>query len=212
MAGAPAKITGYNCCCPLRCKATQSLGKFKTHDQAFAKVLHHLQNSSKHYFSEEDSANCLGDHGDCIWEEEMDNWRDQDDEGTLEMPEDDRRHRPRSPGYPPPEDDRRRPRDDHRSARRSRSRESSRQRFQGSRGRGGRGKGKMSHQEQMVQNTTNMVLSRVVGNLDEQKSKVFTFAKVLGKCEAVIKTAAAVARHAANSFEDHLNASDFHVA
>ena len=59
----------------------------------------------------------------------------------------------------------------------------------------------MSQQEQMVQQTTNVVISRVVGNLDEQKSKVSTYAKVLGKCEAVIKTAAAVARHAEHRWQ-----------
>jgi len=46
-----------------------------------------------------------------------------------------------------------------------------------------------------------LTTSHLLANVQEQKDKVFAFARTLGKCEAVIKTAARVAREAALAFE-----------
>ena len=53
--------------------------------------------------------------------------------------------------------------------------------------------------QQIVEVTRERVIESVVG---EQQERVFAFAKTLGKCEAVIRTATRVARQAVSAFED----------
>ena len=177
------------------CKGAKSLGKFKSRDQAAQKVLHHLQQSDKHYLELDCAELMLEENGGCIWEEQMENWPDAD-EGFLEPP--------------PGQDDRSRDhhrRDDHsRSDRgrttrdRSRSRDNSWNWNKGNEK--GRGKGTVARQDAMIRNTTNQVLARGDGDIDEQRSRVVALAKSLGKCEAVIRTVSQVARSAVVAFEE----------
>jgi hypothetical protein len=177
-------ITGFNCHCPLTCKGQRSLGKFKSRNEAEQKVLHHLVHSEKHYMDQASAELEWENHEDCIWEERMENWPEAD-EGILE---------------PPPGQDERSRNDRSRTRHdRSRSRDNSWNLNKGKRK--GLGRGQAS-QEEMIRSTTNQVLARVVGDVDDQRSKVFAFAKTLGRCEAVIRTASQVARSAASAFEE----------
>jgi hypothetical protein len=163
-------MSGFNCCCPLRCKGTRSLGKYLTHEAAYAKVIHHLKNSDKHWLEEDAAAEAIQGNSDCIWEDEL---QVHQDEGVFEEACDARqRDRSRSPVQ-------------HR----------------------GKSAGKGGHpphrrEEQLVRRATDRVMQNVAFDQQDQKMKVFQFAKTLEKCEAVIKAATQVARQAVACFED----------
>ena len=172
-------MAGFNCCCPLRCKGNKSLGKFRTHDEAYAKLSHHLRNSDKRWLEEEAAAEVIASNAESIWEEEVPVTANaaNADEGTWEEAGD------------------------------ARNRERSRSRSRRDRSRGKSGaKGGHHHQQRREETLVRRASERVMQNVhfdhQEQKMKVFQFAKTLGKCEAVIKAATQVARQAVACFED----------
>jgi hypothetical protein len=172
---APETMQGFNCCCPLRCKGTKSLGKYLTHDDALARVMHHLKTSDKHWLDDDSASQIIAEKADCIWEDTIDIY----DEGVVEPPQEDR--------------------DNRRS--RSRSRQTQRS-HKGKGGKGGKGQHHQNREDAIVKRASDRVLANVVWDTQDQRAKVFQFAKVLGKCEAVIRTATNVARQAAMCFED----------
>lgn len=182
-------MRGFNCCCPLHCKGNRSLGKFLTHDEAHGRVIHHLNQSAKHWLSEEDGAAVIAEHPDCIWEDDVEvNQNDRAGDGERD---------------------------------RSRSRSRCASKGKGTFQHGGQHAGKHGGQhagkhassrsghsggqhreEQLVRRTSERIMESLDANQADQRNKVFQFAKVLGKCEAVIRTACNVARQAASCFED----------
>ena len=134
--------------------------------------------------------NIADNHETAIWE---------DGEGTLEEA-DEERPRPRSPRLRSRSRDNRHDRDDRRKGG-AKGKES-----KGKKGKvvAYQGKGSSSsslswRDQQIVEATRDRVIESVVS---DQQEKVFAFAKTLGKCEAVIRTATRVARSCVSAFED----------
>lgn len=180
--GAMAESQWFRGQCPL---CQKKIAGSDTHEDVFKKLLWHLQSSEKHPMEEAEAAQHIAEAGNCIWE---------DGEGKFED----------------------KPQDAETKARlrsRSRSRSYSRRRGKGkgsSSSKGKKGtevvpytgkgqKGLSKRDQQLVTATTERVISSVVA---DQANEVFAFAKTLGKCEAVIRTATRVARQAVSAFED----------
>jgi hypothetical protein len=166
------------------------------HEDAVNKMLWHLSHSEKHPMSDEEALQFLDEHPDSIWEDGEGTWEEKEVE--EEKPKPRLRSRSRSRG-----------RSDARSHDKGHQ-DRSKHWQKGSGGHGKsqaivhqRGKGSsssMSWRDQaIVERTTELVISNVV---TEQQEKVFQFAKTLGKCQAVIQTAARVARQCVSAFED----------
>lgn len=183
-ATAPTAKPVWHCHCPLKCKGNKALGSFMEYEDAVGKVLHHLMASSLHSLNEDEAGDMLRKYH-AIWKD--------DDEYFI--------HDERQRSYSPP------PRKlaieyKEKSKGRSSSHRRSRTRSR-SQGRGSsssaahRPSSARALSEQAMSETT----SHLLANVQEQKDKVFAFARTLGKCEAVIKTAARVAREAALAFE-----------
>ena len=164
-----------------------------SHEEAYGQMLWHLPSSTTHPMEEAEACQHIADNETCIWE---------DGEGTLEEPEEEKpRLRSRS----------RDRRDDRRGEKGDGNRDDRRKgggKGQESKGKKGyavvpyQGKGSRSmswRDQQIVEVTRERVIESVVG---EQQERVFAFAKTLGKCEAVIRTATRVARQAVSAFED----------
>ena len=180
----PKMVTVYACHCPLKCKGTSRLGTFSTFDQAHEKCIHHLINSSLHYMQESEAAEVLDCTADkCIWEEEA-------EEAEVEEPAA-KKIRLRSPVRPTRASSsaagsrcsRRSPSPEDRSHRKDRAGVSS----------------------EAIEKFSGKLRRTVQKDHEQQKQEVFNFAKCLGKCEAVIRTASRVARQAANAFEDNFD-------
>jgi hypothetical protein len=184
-------MRGFNCCCPLRCKGNRSLGKFLTHEDAHGRVIHHLNQSALRWLNEEDGASLIAENPDCIWEDDV--------EISHQNYEDDaERDRSRSRSRPPAKG---KGKDKHGGQHGGN--------HGGHHGRGGhQGSSRSGHsggqrrEEQLVRRTSERIMDSLDANQADQRNKVFQFAKVLGKCEAVIRTACTVARQAASCFED----------
>jgi hypothetical protein len=167
----------FYCHCPLKCKGTSRLGSFFTYEEASEKVLWHLQKSEKHYMKEGEAAECLVDNADCIWEEEVaEKDLPQQNKGTADKG--------------------------------TRSGHSSGAGGQGQTGgssswRDGRGRRPevrdRSRSRDARRSSSSIALRPA--EVTQQKQAVYNFARVLGKCEAVIRTAARVARSASMAFE-----------
>jgi hypothetical protein len=168
------------------------------HEDCLKKMLWHLQSSEKHPMTEEEALEIMEEKPDAIWE---------DEQGTAEEKEEEEKQKTTL-----------------RSRSRSRGKSGAKDRGHHDRGsshgghqsrnwqKGGGGKGQLQVQrqgksssslswrdQQIVEVTTERVISNVV---TEQQEKVFQFAKTLGKCQAVIQTAARVARQCVSAFED----------
>ena len=144
--------------------------------------------------------NIADNHETAIWE---------DGEGTLEEA-DEERPRPRSPRLRSRSRDNRHDRDDRRKGDDRDDRRKGGAKGKESKGKKGKavvayqGKGSSSsslswRDQQIVEATRDRVIESVVS---DQQEKVFAFAKTLGKCEAVIRTATRVARSCVSAFED----------
>jgi len=167
------------CChCPLKFKGTSRLGWFFTYEEASEKVLWHLEKSEKHYMKEGDAAECLVDNPDCIWFEDVaekdlpQQQKGTADKGSRSGHSSGSGGQGKSGGSTSWRDGR---------VRRPEVRDRSR-----SRGSGG---------------SSTLALREAAADVTQQKQAVYNFARVLGKCEAVIRTAARVARSASMAFE-----------
>ena len=169
----------FYCHCPLKCKGTSRLGMFFTYEEASEKVLWHLEKSEKHYMKEGEAAECLVDNVDCIWEETVKekDLPQQQKQGTA-----DKRARSSGSGH---------------STAQAKSAGSSSWRD----GRGRRPELRDRSRSRDARASSSLALRPSVAEVTEQKQAVYNFARVLGKCEAVIRTAARVARQASSAFE-----------
>lgn len=147
---------------------------------ASEKVLWHLEHSEKHYMKEADAAETLSETPGCIWEQEFDEDDAQKEQFVAPRPKSrwNAHERHREPARSS------RDRSRHQIADRERSRD---------RGRSSEAAAARSSEGRLVLREQNVT---------EQKQAVYNFARVLGKCEAVIRTAARVARQASSAFED----------
>ena len=158
------------------------------------------------WVAEEDGATLIAEHPDCIWEDDVD-ISQHDHEGDAAQDRSRSRSRQAVKGTGKAQHGGRREGNHggRHEGNHGGQRASSRGGYQGSSRSGG------AHRrdtEQLVQRTSERIMENLDANQADQRNKVFQFAKVLGKCEAVIRTACAVARQAASCFED-IAAFDF---
>ena len=168
----------WYCHCPLKCKGTSRLGWFFTYEEASEKVLWHLEKSEKHYMQEGAAAECLVDNPECIWEEQVAEKDLQQQKATAD-----------------------------RGTRSGHSTGSGGQRKSGGStswrdgGRGRRLEVRDRSRSRDARGSSSLALRPAAAEVTLQKQAVYNFARVLGKCEAVIRTAARVARQASSAFE-----------
>ena len=176
----PAEVTQvFYCHCPLKCKGTSRLGWFFTYEAASEKVLWHLSKSEKHYMLETEAADCLMDNADCIWEETV---ADKDLPQQQKVAADKGTRSAHSSG----------------SGGQGTSGGSTSWRD----GSGWRPELRDRSRSRDAHGSSSLALRpSAAAEVTEQKQAVYNFARVLGKCEAVIRTAARVARQASSAFE-----------
>jgi len=201
--------------CPLRCnKKCRNLGKFYSYEDAVGRVLYHLKQSSNHEFDDDAAMDCLAElHDDALWEEPE--WKDANASDQMVDIDEQSRHEAREflrkkRKQPEPvqhqpiqlrsvrqrlDEDRQNRLDD----RLDDDRQSRLHRIENP---SESSQGLMGSSDALRDELGDELLVKMQEKIVDQKNKMFTFARVLGKCEAVIRTAARVARDAASTFED----------